>query len=175
MVAGLAMLILLGLPGRRERYRETLGVALACLLFFVLGCGGGGTVAGGGGGGFGGPGPTNIVLTTSSAKVAQNAPYTITATITSGRALTGTVAFYNFGVPVEGGLSPVNGQVQINQEGYIIYPGVYQITANYGGDPYNGPATSAPLIQVITGTFPITIQGNTGSNIHTLQGTVGVQ
>jgi hypothetical protein len=57
----------------------------------------------------------------------------------------------------------------------INNPGVYQITATYSGDAANLTSTSAPLIQVLTGTFPIVIQGTTGGDAHHLQASLGVQ
>jgi hypothetical protein len=181
LVTGLGVPFLLGLPGRRKRFRAALGLSVVCLLFFALGCGGGsgGTGGGDGGGGGGGggtpqPQPTSIALTTSNAKVAQNAQFIITATVTSSKPLTGTVNFYNYGSPVNGGIPPTNGQAQTGS-GYINNPGLYQITATYSGDASNSPSTSAPLTQVITGTMPVTIQGNTGGDFHYLQAMLGVQ
>ncbi len=60
-------------------------------------------------------------------------------------------------------------------QGYINNPGIYQITASYSGDSQNQASSSAPLIQVLTGTFPVTIQGATGGDLHFVQGSVGVQ
>jgi hypothetical protein len=111
---------------------------------------------------------------TSNTKVAAGAPLLITATVTAAKPLTGTISFYNFGIPIAGGFPPVNGQAQTGQ-GYINNPGVYQITATYSGDGANLTSTSAPLIQVLTGTFPIVIQGTTGGDVHYLQASVGVQ
>ena len=106
---------------------------------------------------------------TTNAKVAQNVQFSITATITStsGRPLTGLVNFSNFGSPVNGGISPTNGQAQTGS-GYLNNPGLYQITATYTGDRYNASSTSAPLTQVITGTLPVTIQGQTGGDTHVI-------
>jgi len=127
-----------------------------------------------GGGGSSAPGPTTVTLTTSSAKVAAGAPLLITATVTSAKPLTGTITFYNFGTALAGAFPVANGQAQTGQ-GYLNNPGVYQVTATYSGDAANLASTSAPLIQVLTGTFPVTIQGNTGGDVHYLQATVGVQ
>jgi hypothetical protein len=150
----------------------------------ALGCGGGGGSGGGGRGGGGGggggggtnPQPTSITLTTTNAKVGQNVQFQITATITStsGKPLTGTVNFYNFGAPVNGGIPPSNGQASTGS-GWLNNPGLYQITAQYTGDANNLASTSAPLTQVITGTMPVTIQGSTGVDVHLLQVTLGLQ
>jgi subtilase family serine protease len=176
LAAGLCALLMLVGPGRAKSSRLSFGASALCLVSFALGCGGGG---GGGivtpptGGGSSPPVPTTISLTTSNAKVAAGAPLLVTATVTSTKALTGTITFYNFGTPVSG--APIaNGQAQTGQ-GYINNPGIYQITATYSGDAANQASTSAPLIQVLTGTFPVTIQGATGGDLHFIQGTVGVQ
>jgi hypothetical protein len=179
---GICALFFLTFSLYRRRYREAFGFCAFCVLFLAFGCGGtgGGTIGGGGGsggtGGGGGSGPeaTTITLTTSNAKVAQNAPFLITATITSSKPLTGTVTFYNFGTAFAGGFPTSNGQAQTGQ-GYLNNPGVYQVTATYSGDSQNLSSTSAPLVEVITGTFPFTIQGSTGGDVHYLQGTIGVQ
>jgi hypothetical protein len=164
LASGLGVLFMLGLPGRRRRWRAALGLSVACLLFLALGCGGGVTT----------PQPTSITLTTTNAKVAQGASFTITATVTASKPLTGTISFCNFGLPIAIALTPVNSQAQMGQAN-IDNPGVYQITASYSGDSNNLASTSAPLIQVITGTMPISIQGNTSTDVHTLQATLGVQ
>ena len=177
LATGLGLPFLLGLHGRRRRFRAALGLGMVSLLFFALGCGGGsgGTGGGGGGGGGGGtPQSTSITLTTSNAKVAQNTQFLITATVTSSKPLTGTVTFYNFGSPIVSGIPLTNGQAQTGS-GYINNPGLYQITAAYSGDANNLPSTSAALTQVITGTFPVTLQGSTGGDVHYLQLTLGVQ
>jgi len=113
-------------------------------------------------------------MTPSTAKVAQNTQFLITATVTSSKPLTGTVTFYNFGSPIVSGIPLTNGQAQTGS-GYINNPGLYQITAAYSGDANNLPSTSAALTQVITGTFPVTLQGSTGGDVHYLQLTLGVQ
>jgi hypothetical protein len=176
LCAVFVILFLLRVPGSTRRYRPVLGFCVIYLVSYLLGCGGAGTsstpVAGGGG--QSAPGPTSITLTTSNAKVAAGAPLIITATITSTRTLTGTVTFYNFGTAIAGGFPPVNGQAQTGQ-GYINNPGIYQITASYSGDSSNLASTSAPLIQVLTGTLPVTVVGATGADTHSVQAIVGLQ
>jgi hypothetical protein len=174
VAAGLCALLLLIISGKSKNARVPLvGFALG-LLCLAFGCGGGAGLTTPPGGGSTQPGATTITLSTSNAKVAAGAPLLVTATVTSAKPLTGTISFYNFGTPIAGGFPPVNGQAQTGQ-GYINNPGIYQITASYSGDSQNLASTSAPLIQVLTGTFPIAIQGATGGNVHSLQATVGVQ
>jgi len=176
--AGICAVFLLIGSSRAKHSRLAFGAVALCLLSLGLGCGGGGGGGGGGvtpptGGGSSPPGPTTITLTTSNAKVAAGSPFLVTATVIGGKPLTGTVTFYNFGTAVSS--APIaNGQAQTGQ-GYINNPGIYQITASYSGDSQNQASSSAPLIQVLTGTFPVTIQGATGGDLHFVQGSVGVQ
>jgi subtilase family serine protease len=179
LATGLCALFLLGHSDRRRKFRAALGLSVVCLLCFAISCGGGGGGGGNGGGGGGGgggstPQATTITLTTSNPKAAQNAPFLITATVSGKQPLTGIVTFYNFGVAFAGGVPPTNGQAQTGQ-GYLNNPGLYQVTATYSGDTNNLPSTSAPLTQVITGTMPVTIQGNTGGDVHSMQVSLGVQ
>ena len=179
LAAGVGALFLLGLPGRRRRFRKALGLSAVCLFFLAIGCSGGSGGSGGGGGGGGGSGetpqPTTIALTTSNAKVPQGGSFILTATVSGGNSPTGAVSFYDYstGIPI-GAAGLINGQAQVtpNLSGTI---GVYQITATYSGDTNNLTSTSAPVTQVITGTFPIFFTANTGTDSHTIQGTVGLQ
>ena len=180
LASGLASCFLFLSPLGRKKKRAVCSLGLVCLLTFALGCGGGSSAApssGGSGAGAGGgasAAPTSITLTTSNAKVPQNQPFVITATVTSNKPLTGNVTFYNFGRPIAG--FPIsNGQAQVGGPGYINNPGLYQITATYGGDVNNQSSTSSALTQVITGAMPGTLQARTGGDIHSLQVNFGVQ
>jgi len=180
LASGLASCFLFLSPWRRKGKRVVCSMGLVCLLTFALGCGGGSSASpssGGSGAGAGGavsPVATSITLSTSSAKVPQNQAFLITATVTSSKALTGSVTFYNFGVPIVSGIPISNGQAQTGA-GYINNPGLYQITATYSGDVNNQPSTSSALTQVITGTMQGTLLGKTGGDIHSLQVNFGVQ
>jgi len=179
LASGLASCFLFLSPWGLKRKRAVCSLGLVCLLTFALGCGGGSSASpsGGSGAGAGGgasPASTSITLSTSNPKVAQNQPFVITATVTSSRPLTGNVTFYNFGSPIAG--FPIsNGQAQVGGPGYINNPGLYRITATYGGDVNNQSSTSSALTQVITGTMPGTLQAKTGGDIHSLQVNFGVQ
>jgi hypothetical protein len=176
---GLAALFLIAIPRRPRKYRAALGLITFCFVLFVLGCGGGSSPSGGGGGGGGGsrsPQPTTITLTTSSAKIARNTQLPITATVTSatGDVITGSVTFYNFGASFGSGYSIVNGQYTF--QGNVGEVGIYQVTASYSGDSNHLPSTtSSPLIQMVTGSVPVTITGNTGVDFHSLPATIGLQ
>jgi subtilase family serine protease len=182
LASGLASCFLFLFPLGRKRKRALCCLSLVCLLTFALGCGGGSSAspssgtsgAGAGGGATASAAPTSITLSTSNARVSQNQPFLITATVTSSKPLTGNVTFYNFGSPIAG--FPIsNGQAQVGGPGYINNPGLYQITATYGGDVNNQSSTSSALTQVITGTMPGTLQARTGGDIHSLQVNFGVQ
>jgi len=175
LTTGLAALLLLALPGRQKRVRAALGFGLACVLCLVLGCGGGA------GGTVGGPpppppppGPTSVTLTTTSAKSPWGQSFTITATVTATKPLTGSIVFYDLGNQISSfGLT--NGQAQIGW-GYITNLGIHQITASYTGDSNNlASTTSAPLTQIITGTTTVGFFGATGGDFHSIPVTIGVQ
>jgi len=173
----LGAVFLFGLGTSRIRRRTILGASLAAVLVCTTSCGGGSA------GGSGTPPPpppqpqaTTITLSTTNAKVGQNQPFIITATVSSssGQPVTGTVTFFNFGAAISGG-AVVNGQAQTGQ-GYINNPGLYSITASYSGDANNlASTTTTRLTQVITGAFPANLQANTGADIHVLQVMLGVQ
>ena len=173
LMALLAALLLLSIRSSSKRWRRALGLGITSLFLLVIGCGGGGGAGGGGVGGGGAPGPSSVTLTTSNGKVALGAPFTITATVT-GSNPTGTVIFYDYGNAITGPFAVVAGQAQIGANALNII-GVHQITATYSGDAHNLSSASTALSQVLTGTVPITIQGTTGSDIHSIQATVGVQ
>jgi len=174
LLTGVVAIFVLCIPSRRKRWREALGLSVTCLLLFAFGCGGGGGAGGGGGGGGGTPpGPSSIALATSNAKVALGAPFTITATVT-GSNPSGTVTFSDSGTPIAGAFTLVGGQAQIGA-GSLNAIGIHQITATYNGDAHNLGSISTAVNQTLTGTVPITIQGSTGSDVHSIQATLGVQ
>jgi Bacterial Ig-like domain (group 3) len=172
LLIALGAMVLLAFRASRTRTRALVAAALAGALAFLTSCGGGSTQ----------PPPqqqpqaTTITLSTSNAKVAVNQPFTITATITSqsSQPITGIVTFYNFGKIInETGVS--NGQAQTGQ-GYINNVGLYQITATYSGDANNqASTTTTPLTQVLTGTVGAYVQGNTGTDSHSMQVIFGLQ
>jgi hypothetical protein len=170
----LTAVVVLGFPGRRKKYMVVLGLSITFLILLALGCGGGSNGGTRGSGGSGGA--TTITLTTTNPKgQLGSASYTITATVTStsGKPLTGTVNFYNFGTLFVEDAPVINGQAQL---GVLAWLGVYQLTAEYMGDTYNAPSkTASALTETITGVTTVNIQGNTGGNTHLLQVSVGLQ
>jgi hypothetical protein len=90
--------------------------------------------------------------------------------------LSGTITFYDYGTPFAGAfpVTDTGPSIQIGTD-YLSFVGIHQLPAKYSGDTNNLSSTSAAVNQTITGTFPVTIQGTTGSDIHSIQATVGVQ
>ena len=91
------------------------------------------------------------------------------------RPVTGTVDFHTPNGILAGGVPVVNGQAQLQAQGYFTSPGLFQITAYYNGDSNNLPSQSSVLVQAITGTIQFTVAGKTGTDTHSLQGTFGIQ
>jgi subtilase family serine protease len=114
LLIGLAAVFLLARPNRHKRYRLAIGFGAASLVSVAIGCGGGSTgTSGGGGGGGSSPTATSITLTTSNAKVDQNTPFILTATVAGQHPLTGTVSIYDYGTGRLGPITLTNGQAQI--------------------------------------------------------------
>jgi len=175
--AGIGLMFLIGMPGRRKRLRAALGLGLVCLVSFGQGCGGGGGSSGGGGGGGGGTTPhaTSVSLTTSNAKVNQNDPLTITATVSGGQTISGTVTFYDYGVQLTNALPVTTAQPQVQIGSGSLVLGVHQLTAKYSGDSNNLPSTSQSIGQTVTGTLSDSIGAQTGVISHSVSVTIGVQ
>jgi hypothetical protein len=171
---GIGVAFLAGFPGRRKRIRAALGLGLVGVVCFALGCGGGG---GGGSTGGGGPikNPTSVTLTSSSSKAGQSDPWTITATVNGGQNISGTLTFYDYGVPDGTPFVVTSAQPQAQLVGGNLFLGIHQITAKYSGDAKNLPSSSPSITQTITGSVTITIQGQTGTVIHSVPITVGLQ
>jgi len=179
----LLFLYFVGFPGRQRKYRAAFFSGVLSILTFALGCGGGGgggsgngLGAGGGGGSGGGTGPlpTSISIATSNAKVpASGGSFTLTATVTSSKPVTGTVIFsgaqsmfpYPNGVPVVNGVATYTVNTG---PGSLQFPvGTYPITAQYSGDTNNQPSQTATGVnEVFTGTTLVTIIGQTGTISH---------
>jgi subtilase family serine protease len=185
LTSALLLMYFVGFPRRRRGYRVAFFTGGLCILTFVLGCGGGGGGAGGGGGGGGGSGgggggggtgpvPTSISITTSNAKVpASGGSFTLTATVTSTKQVTGTVLFsgaqsafpYPNGVPLVNGVASYTVNVGPGAQQFPV--GTYPITAQYSGDANNlASQTATGVNEVFTGTMLVTIIGQTGTISH---------
>ena len=116
-----------------------------------------------------------MTLVSSNPKVSQTGQLTLTATVTGGQNLAGTITFYDYGSAIAGAFSvtEANPSIQIGTD--YLFVGVHQITAKYSGDANNLPSTSAAVMQTITGTTSVTVQGTTGSDSHVIQATLGLQ
>ncbi len=164
VVRGILLLLLLVLPSNRTSHLAQASCAVI-FLSFVLGCGGG-SGGGGGGGGGGGLASTSITLTTSSAKVVAHAPFTLTATITSSKPVTGTVNIFQGSGGIVPPITLVNGQATVTVQNNYYQPGTYQFWANYSGDANNQPCQTTGIQQVFTGTTVATYTGQTGGLTH---------
>jgi len=139
-----------------------------------LGWGGGG--GGGGVGGGGVPVPTSITLTTSNAKIAAGGSFTLTATVSSTKAVTGTVDIFQGPLGQGSGIGPpitaVNGKASALVATYYS-PGAYPFWARYNGDTINLPSqTTTGVEQVFTGTATANYVGQTGGLSR--QGTITI-
>jgi hypothetical protein len=97
IASAFAAIYLLGIPGRRRRYRGAFLAGVLCALSLAMGCGGGGGGTGGGAGGTGGSGapvPTSMTLATSNAKLAAGGSFTFTVAVNSTKPVTGTVNIF---------------------------------------------------------------------------------
>ncbi len=95
------------------------------------------------------PTPT-VGLTSSLNPSTFNQPVTFTATVPAG--VTGTVTFLD-GSATLGSGTINNGTVTFTTS--TLNAGTHIITASYGGDTNNGPATSAPLSQIVNKATPV--------------------
>ena len=126
---------------------------LLCVAGLVFGCGGGG------GSGGGGPVSTTTTIISNNAHAAFGMPVTFTVTVTPNGSATpsGAVQLYDNG---QAYASPVNVSAGIATFLSTSLPvGVHTFTAQYNGDAGTSPSTSTPLVQVITGTTGLQIQG----------------
>lgn len=170
-IGALASLILVACLGIvfRERRRFALGLALIWIV--AVGCGGGSAQIIGGGG----LSTTSIVLTASATKAPVDSTISLTATVTSTRAITGSVTFWIQGSG--GALTPpigLQGNSASAQVDLSLY-GTYQVYAQYSGDDQN-QGSQSPVVNVVsTGTTFVQIAGTTGSNIHNTGVTITIQ
>jgi subtilase family serine protease len=174
LTSALLVLYFAAIPARRK-IRAALLAGMICALTLVLGCGGGGGISGGGGGSGsgGGPVPTNITITTSNPKVAASGgTFTLTATVTSSKPVTGTVIFtgvqaefpYPNGIPVTNGVATYTVTAGATVPSSV---GTYSFTAQYSGDANNQPSQTATGVnEVLTGTTSMIIEGDMGTLSH---------
>ena len=85
------------------------------------------------------------------------------------------VGLYDYGTQIA--TLGINGnQIVFSEPGNFCGLRIHQITAKYLGDTQKlaSPASSL-FTQTVTGTTVLTIQGNTGGDVHYLNATVGLQ
>ena len=158
-----ALLMLLWLMSAHKRsYRVALSLAASCVVALAFGCGGDGE------GEESNPVPTKVAITASATKIpAGDTPsLTVTATVTSSKAVTGTVNFWENGN--DGALAApvtlVNGTATAQVA--LLAPGTHEIYAQYSGDANNRASRSSTINVVGTGSAQARIQGTTGPVSH---------
>jgi hypothetical protein len=166
------------MPKRRYKNGVAFFAAIALIITIPLGCGGSGSVERGGGGG-GGPAVTSITLATSNAKTAMGGSFTLTATVTSSQAITGTINIFQ-GTPGQGtGVAPPISVVNGKASAVVTVPfgpGIYPFWANYSGDANNQASQSTPTVeQVITGSTNGTFYAQTAGLSHQGNITINLQ
>jgi large repetitive protein len=182
------VLLLLTVPlHRRRKHLASASAALCAVLILVIGCGGGssssgGTGSGGDAGGGGGSAEqvaTSVTISLANNKIGQNpnggTTAKATATVTSTKALTGTVTFW--ALNGDSALTPpipiTNGKVTADI--LVAQVGFYQVYAQYSGDANNKMSQSAPLLQEVIGNGFANVMATTGPLTHYLTIPVTVQ
>ncbi|PYT96959.1 MAG: hypothetical protein DMG38_21750 [Acidobacteria bacterium] len=157
----LVALLLVLLPRQNRILRFAFGLVAGFGLLYAFGCGGGGTVGGGGG-------PTSVAITVSATKVpAGTSPsVTLSASVTSTKAVTGTITFWEKGN--NGTLTPPLTIVAGSASSQVGLPlvGTHQIYAQYSGDSQNQGSQSSTINVVATGTEYISVQAANGPVSH---------
>ena len=154
LLAGLSIAIL-SWPGKKNPRPSALWFAVVCLIG-LFGCGGGSSGGGGGPGLF----ATTVTLTSSAPKSAPFASVTFTATVSGQSNPTGNVTFLS-GPDIIGQVALINGTASATTA--FGNPGIWAITAQYGGDGRNQGSTSPVLNQGVTGNVSSVVQGQTGT------------
>jgi hypothetical protein len=93
--------------------------------------------------------PTTVTVRASATKIPAADTLTLTATVASSKAVTGTVNFWENG-----------------KDGALAPPGTYEIYAQYSGDANNRALQSSTIDVVVTGSARVQIQGTTGPVTH---------
>jgi hypothetical protein len=171
LLSGLATLLSLLRVRKRRDWRPSFGFGLVYIISLIIGCGGGNSTP---------PPPpppqgpfaTSTTVSTSSATIAQNTTLTWTAKVTGQGNPTGTVAFYANG-SYYGQSNLIAGTATLSTS--LASPGIYSITAQYGGDANNLTSTSPGVPQSVTGSTVMQINGQTSTLFHSVNVTVTLQ
>lgn len=148
------------------------GLGLVCL---AVGCGGGGsayTPPTGGSGGPPTPTATTLTVATSSPKVANQTQVTFTATVAGQGTPSGSVDFYLNGSWYGNGVL-TQGTASVTTT--IAFPGIFTLTAKYGGDASHLASTAPGVPQAVTGSTVVQVNGQTGPLLHTANISVTLQ
>src|SRR6266446_2983138 len=170
LLSAVAALLSLCLAWKSRDLCPSFGFGLLCVINMIIGCGGGSAS---------GPPPpppgpfaTSTTVSTSSAKVAQNTTFTLSAKVTGQGNPTGTVNFYaNNSWLGSSNLSA--GGANLNTS--IVYPGIYSVSAQYLGDSNNLSSTSAGASQAVTGSTLMQVNAQTSTLFHSVNVTVTLQ
>ncbi len=116
---------------------------------------------------------TTTTLTVDNPKIGPGMSATLTATVTSSKALTGGVTFYQGGsaisqaIPLVAGMAtfalPYNGM------------GIFSFSAKFNGDTQNFASNSTAITEVYTGSTQIYVQGQTSTLNHQTTVTLNLQ
>jgi hypothetical protein len=169
---GSAAVLLLGIAGigarggKGPRNFLLFGGLVAGIVSLVLGCGGGGSSTG--------PAATTTTLSSSALRVGFGTPVTFSVLVVpqGSRTPTGNVQLFDNGTTY-GNPSRVNAGV-VSFLTTNLPVGVHVITAQYLGDANTLGSSSAPITQVITGTVPMQITGNSNGIVETADFNVSV-
>jgi hypothetical protein len=172
LLSGLAALLSLCWACKRKDLRPSLGFGLVFVISLIIGCGGGNSTPPPPPPPPIGPFATTSTVSTSSAKVTQNATFTLTVKVAGQGNPTGNVTFYANGGWI-GQSSLTAGTATLNTT--LPFSGIYSITAQYAGDSNNLTSTSAGVSESVTGSTAMQVNGQTSTLFHTVNVTVTIQ
>ncbi len=172
LLSGLAALLSLCWACKWRDLRPSLGFGLVFVISLIIGCGGGSSAVPPPPPPPSGPFATSTTVSTGSAKVAQNAPFTLTAKVTGQSNPSGTVNFYANGNWL-GSSNLTAGTATLSTS--LVFPGIYSVTAQYVGDSNNLASTSSGVSQAITGSTLMQVNGQTSTLFHSVNVTVTLQ
>jgi len=154
------LMLLWWISAHKRRYCAALVLVAGFLMALTFGCGTGGDGSN--------PVLPVVAIRASATKIpAANSPsLTLTATVTSSKAVAGVVNFWEKGN--DGALVPpvtlVNGMATAQVA--LPSPGTHEIYAQYSGDAGNRASQSSTVDVVATGSAQVQIQGTTGPVTH---------
>jgi pro-kumamolisin-like protein/Big-like domain-containing protein len=171
LLAGLATILMLVVPRRRERWMNAAcGLGLICLVTLAIGCGGGAGASTGGP-----PASTTTTISAPNGKVAQGSSLTLMATVTSSKAVTGAVTFSSPNCNAFATGTITNGTAQDVFMPNSFLAGTCAFTAQYTGDSSNLASKSGALNIAVTGTVQVQVVGQTGPDMHMIPVNVTIQ